>query len=85
MNTEQIREAKAVSFLSSNYSQHEWFAAGTEIWMGRTVIGYTRTPEAAQYICRMHNIYLTLANHTIVLRTEVKDMRKALSIKGDRV
>lgn len=84
MTPEQIKEAKLVAFASSNYSERQWFAAGTEIWMGSTVIGYTRTPEAAQYICRLHNIYLALANDAIVLRTELKDLRKLLTIKGDQ-
>lgn len=76
------KEMHALGRLSARYRLGEWFSAGCEIWMGRTVIGYTRTPEAARYISRLHNIYQILANEAIVLRTEVKDLRKVLSVRS---
>lgn len=81
MTPDLAQDLTALGRISRRFRPARWFATGTEIWMGRAVIGYTKTPEAADYICRLHNIFQRLANEAIVLTTEVQDLTKALSVR----
>jgi len=70
-----VAELRKLMQTSSGLDKN-WYRVDTELWADGRRLGQMVNPELAEYLIRLHNIFLPFANAMVRLEAKQQDKRK---------
>lgn len=78
------KEMKQVARLAARFAGEDWQVIGDEVYSGERRIGRLRDGLTAEFVTRLHNLYLPLYNRILLLLKKQRDEEKSKEIEVER-